>query len=107
MDDLPTGLWVEAQCAKLNQAAIGYYITKRGNYGSGLVLLKLMDGQGSCKLLQQQRNLDFKLEWVSVFEADLTPEEIADEHVQKAAQIDPDLWVVEVEKSDLVNPFTD
>ena len=103
----PTHLWLEAKIRDLSTQGIGVYVTHRGEKNDGLVTLKLSDCQGQCKLLTQQRNLDGVMEWVNVYEDEVTEEKRADEYIARAISRDPDLWVVEIEGKEMANPFED
>jgi len=103
---LPTALWVEACLQPLNGKGIFYYIIQKGNYDSGIVLLKLNGMDGQCALLTQQRDFDSdELVWVSALENKEVEEPKADAYIARAATRDPDLWVVEIEDRDMNNPF--
>lgn len=103
---LPTGLWVEAECAKLNAAGQGYYIAQRGNYGSGVVMVKIYDIMlRQAMLYVQQRDLDGVLGWVRALGAEPLAEGEVDRYIQRALSFDPDLWVIEIEAKTLDNPF--
>ncbi len=110
MDDarLPTGLWVDAILAPLNARGVFYYITQRGNVASGLVMLKLNGLKGTVRLLTQQRNfINGALEWVNALEDEFPCEASADQYITRATKTDPDLWVIEIEDQEMVNPFID
>ena len=103
---LPTALWVEAECAKLNVRGQGHYIAHRGNHASGVVMVKVYDiTVRQCMLYAQQRDLDGALGWVRALGDDPMPEGQVDQYTQRAVSLDPDLWVVEVEAQSLDNPF--
>ena len=104
-NDLPTGLWVESQCAVLNAAGTAYYITQKGNHGSGVIMLKLLGRAGGCKLLIQQRDLDGDLGWVNALDEEIIAESKADEYIHRTINRDPDIWVIEIETTDMNNPF--
>ncbi len=104
---LPAGLWVEAECAKLNAQGRGHYIAHRGDYSSGVVMVKIYDTVSrSCALYIQQRDLDGVLAWVDAIEADAPlAEGEVDRYIQRALSYDPDMWVIEIEAQNLDNPF--
>ena len=102
----PTHIWLEAKIRELSVQGIGVYITHKGEKMSGLVLLKLVRNTEECKLLTQQRNFETNaLDWVNVFQEDTVEEQKADEYIARSANRDPDLWVVEVENKEMINPF--
>lgn len=108
MTNLPSGLIVEIKLKHLNANGVPYYIHQKGNHGSGLIMVKLNALNGQCKLLTQQRNfMTDQMEWMPVLDEELVEESKADEHIQRATNRDPDLWVIEIEDRDMQNPFAD
>jgi hypothetical protein len=99
---IPTHLWLEAKIRELSTQGIGVYVIHKGEKMDGLVLLKLNDMKGSCKLLTRQRDIDGVLAWVNVFSDDVIEERKADDYISRAISRDPDLWVVEAETLDNV-----
>jgi len=104
---MPTHLWVEAKIRELSAQAIGIYVLHKGEKMDGLVLLKLNNLAGACKLLTQQRDLDGVLGWVNVFQEEIIDEKRADEYIARSLSRDPDQWVIEIETGDMANPFMD
>lgn len=102
---LPIHLWIDAQLRPLNDHGIFYYIHKRGEKNSGIILLKLNGLEGECKLLIQQRGLDGVMGWMNALQSDLVTEEKADAYIQRSSLRDPDLWVIEIEDKNMNNPF--
>jgi hypothetical protein len=49
--------------------------------------------------------MDGALKWFNRTETGPVPESSADEQIKLAVKRDPDLWVVEVETRDGINPF--
>jgi hypothetical protein len=102
----PTHVWVEAKIRELTAQGVGVYVTHKGERMGGLVLLKLSNPQArECKLLTQQRDLDGVMGWVNVFVDEIIPEQKADEYITRSVKRDPDLWVIEVEQTEMLNPF--
>ena len=102
----PTHIWVEAKIRELSAQGVGVYLTHKGEKMGGLVLLKIVNTQArECKLLTQQRDLDGVLGWVNVFTEEIIDEQKADEYINRSVERDPDLWVIEVENSAMLNPF--
>lgn len=104
---LPTQLWLDAELAKLSAKGDFYYIVQKGNYDSGVVLLKILARNGDCALKIQQRDFDGKMGWIDALNQETIAETDAQAYIQRACTRDPDLWVVEVEQLDLQNPFED
>lgn len=106
-DRLPTALWVDAHLHNLTLRGLSFYIIQKGAYAGGTVLLKISDMRGACELLQQQRNLDGVMGWMRMLgsETENVPEREADDYIRRAVDRDPDLWAIEIEDRDMVNPF--
>jgi len=104
---IPTHLWVEGKLRELSAQGIGVYVTHKGEKMDGLVLLKLSNMQGQSRLLTQQRDIDGVMGWINVFDDDVIDESRADDYIARAKDRDPDQWVIEIEGSDMVNPFKD
>ncbi len=104
---IPTHLWLESKIRKIMADGHGVYVANRGEKMGGLVLLKISDMTGQCKLLTQQRDIEGALNWVNVFKEDVIDEKKADEYCTRSIDRDPDLWVVEVEHKEMANLFMD
>ncbi len=102
---LPTHLLIDATLQTLTERGVFYYILQRGERGSGVILLKISDRAGQCKLVTQQRDLEGDMQWVAALEVDIVLETDADAYIQRSVGRDPDLWVVEIEDPDMRNPF--
>lgn len=102
----PTHIWVEAKIRELASQGIGVYVTHKGEKMGGLVLLKLSNPKDrECKLLTQQRDLDGVMGWVNVFIEEVIAEQKADDYIVRSVDRDPDLWVIEIEQEEMLNPF--
>jgi len=103
---LPTGLWVEAEVRRLNGSLIPCYVVKRGNYDSGLVILKSNGLKGAVRLYAQERDfMTDTLVWRPVPEDAPMDEPVADTYITRAISRDPDVWVIEVEEGAMGNVF--
>ncbi len=94
---IPTHLWVEAKVRELNAINIPTFILQKGEKMDGVILFKISDCQGKCKLKTRQRNFDGALEWVDVFENEIINETKADDYISRSKKRDPDLWAIEAE----------
>lgn len=94
---MPTHIWVEAELRRLSSQGIGVYVTARGDKMGGVVMQKITNLNGQCRLMSQQRDLLGKLVWINALQDDLVEETEADAYIKRAIQRDPDLWVVEIE----------
>lgn len=94
---IPVHLWVEAEIRRLSAEGFGVYVAARGDKTGGIVMQKISNLQGQCRLLIQQRDLDGKLGWADALGAEFVEETQADAYIARATGRDPDLWVVEIE----------
>lgn len=102
------GILIEAILRDLTAKAVPYYILQTGNQASGLILLKMNGLNGQTRLLARQRNfMTDTLEWVPALKEEIIPEAEADAFIERSKRRDPDLWVIEVEDRQMVNPFAD
>lgn len=104
-DRLPTGLWVEGHLRQLNAKGVAHYVINTGAHSSGTVLLKLIHPGQACRLLSQQRNLEGEMGWVHALGQEEIEEADADAYIARTLDRDPDVWVIEIEDKDLLNPF--
>ncbi len=102
---LPSGLWIEAKLRQLDRDAVPYYVINKGAYFSGTILLKINNMSGLCRILAQESDEHGTKRWVSpLLKSDLLESDV-DAYIERARSRDPDLWVIEVEQRNLMNPF--
>jgi hypothetical protein len=94
---MPVHIWVEAEIRRLASEGYGVYVAARGDKTGGIVLQKISNLQGQCRLLIQQRELNGKLGWVDALGVEIADEKQADSYIHRATERDPDLWVIEIE----------
>jgi hypothetical protein len=94
---IPTHVWVEAEVRRLSDLGLGVYVAARGDKAGGMVLQKISNMAGQCKLMGLQRDLLGKLVWINALQDEIVEEREADAYVRRAVERDPDLWVVEIE----------
>jgi len=103
---LPTSLYVDAILKQCEIDFIPYYILQKGELSSGVVLAKLNRLDGTVALRIQQRDfMTGKLGWGDALNDAEIEERKADEYIERSKLRDPDLWVIEFESRDLINPF--
>ena len=95
MSRLTSDLWVSAYLTRLRLADIPAFVTAKGDATAGAVLIKLnrLDGQATC----YQRSFDLATgarTWMVLAEG---PEAEVDAALARQRDVDPDLWVIEVE----------
>lgn len=101
---LSTELWVSAHLRRLSANGTGAYLLRRGDAERGSVIVRLATSDGT-KILTQIRDLDGNLAWMPAQDGKTMKPEDADAYVQRAIDRDSDLWVVEIESRDGMNPF--
>ena len=104
-DRLPTALYVDAHLKRLTAEGVFYYVLNKGAYASGTIMLKLNGLENGCLVLQQQRDLNGVMGWMTLFKGAAVPESEADAYINRAIDRDPDLWVIEIEGRNKENPF--
>ncbi len=81
------------------------YLVKKGEAERGTILLKLNRLEVGCEVWTQVRLIEGELGWMKALNAATVPEREADDYIARAISRDPDLWVVEIEDREGVNPF--
>ncbi len=100
---IPTHLWIEGEIRRLASEGRGVYVAARGDKTGGIVLQKIADMGGRCRVLIQQRDFEGRLGWADAMGAEIVAEGAADDYIKRSVQRDPDLWVVEIEDRDMRN----
>ncbi len=102
---LPSDVWIMAQVRRCNDSGITAMVVRKGEARGGTLLVKINQFAAGCQVLSQARDIDGNLGWLAAFKGACVPEPEADAYIARAAERDPDLWVVEVEDPDGRNPF--
>ncbi|MEQ8653756.1 MAG: DUF1491 family protein [Kiloniellales bacterium] len=105
-DRLPSHLWITGIIRQENSAGRPILLLRRGEKMGGGLLVKINSLDGSFRILVQQRDLDGRLGWMGALQDAAVTEPEADAYIERACSRDPDLWAVEVERRDGVNPFS-
>ena len=96
---LSSDIWVYALIRRVELGGCFATLVRKGDARGGAVLVKTLDRRtGEGRLWSEATRADGEAIWMqpvaSVLEADL------DAYVERAARIDPDIWVVEIEDAD-------
>jgi hypothetical protein len=71
-------------------------VVRKGDARAGAVLVKVLDRrQGSARLYAEALQADGERVWMRP--ASAAAETDLDQYIERAARVDPDLWVVEIE----------
>jgi len=102
---LPTELWLMAGLRRCSAEGVPAAVVRRGEKQSGTVILKLNQFERGCRILTQGRDMDGELTWFPALDGALMDEIDADAYIERAANRDPDVWVVEIEHREGWHPF--
>lgn len=91
---LKSEIWVKAQLRLCDVNLMPAVITRRGDADAGQVLVKVIGSRTACDLLARRFNDDGGRVWTVVAHG---AESDCDAYITREADIDPDLWVVEIE----------
>lgn len=100
---LKTEIRVSAHLRRAQAEGAFATIVRRGDPDAGAVAVKVFVPAGNARLFIQSRDLDGNPVWREPFEGDQQTDDIEgkiDAWLQKETQIDPDLWIVEIEDRD-------
>lgn len=94
---LKSEIWIKAQLRLCDQAFMPAVVSRRGDADAGQVLIKRLGVGGSfgaCEVLARRYTADGGRAWMVVAEGG---EGDCDAYLAREADIDPDLWVLEIE----------
>lgn len=92
---LTTEFWVKAYLARLRLADIPAYVVAHGDDTGGAVLIKVATLDGQARLYQRSFDLmTGERAWIVLSEGD---EADVDGSIRRQREMDPDLWVIELE----------
>jgi hypothetical protein len=97
--EIATDIWVYALIRRVEQGGAFATVARKGDARSGAVLVKCFDRlAGETRLFSQAIRADGNLTWMQPLDSLIETD--ADAYADRAARIDPDLWVVEIEAHD-------
>ena len=97
---LKAEIWVKAQIRLCDLHAIPATVVRRGDSDAGAVYLKLNRMGGGCEVLSQVRAMDGGRAWMrSTGDAPVAETE-ADAYLARQIDIDPDVWILEIEDAE-------
>lgn len=91
---LKAEIWVKALIRRCEVAGVSALVVRRGDAGSGTVLLKVNTLDGQAQIYSPARDGEGELIWLA---KGRKTEAEADAYIEKQRSFDPDIWVVEVE----------
>ena len=101
---LKTEIRIAAHIRRAQSEGAFATVARKGDPDAGAVAVKVYLGGGIARLFIQSRDLEGALIWREPLEdgdeGTGAPEEKVDAWLQKEINIDPDLWIVEIEDRD-------
>ncbi|MHC8508892.1 MAG: DUF1491 family protein [Rhodospirillales bacterium] len=94
---LRTEFWVKAQVRTCDVQAIPAYIRRRGDADAGTVVLLISDLKGGVLAYSAAYGPDGERGWIAANAGAPMTDAEAGDYMRRQADIDPDLWVIEIE----------
>lgn len=95
---LSTDIWVGALIRRAELGGAFAAVARKGDPRAGAVLVKVIDRRaGTARLYSEATRGDGERVWMRPARSEIESE--LDAYVARAARVDPDLWVVEIEDS--------
>ncbi|MDP6687923.1 MAG: DUF1491 family protein [Alphaproteobacteria bacterium] len=95
-------LWVKAHIRKCGSQAIPAMVVRRGDNTAGAIFIKVNHLGPGCMVLAPASSMDSSnlaggRQWRRAMGDGLVPEAEADAYIARQLNMDPDLWVLEIE----------
>lgn len=96
---LSSDVWVAALIRRVDLGGSFATVARKGDARAGTVMIKTLDRRtNAARLYMEATRGDGERVWMSP--ADFADESQLDAYLARAARIDPDIWVVEIEDAD-------
>jgi hypothetical protein len=93
---LSTDVWVSALIRRAELGGAFAVVARKGDPRAGAVVVKVLErATGAVRLYAEATRMDGEAVWMQPAKAQ--SEADLDRYIERAARIDPDLWVVEIE----------
>ncbi len=93
---LSTDIWVSALIRRAEAGGAFATVVRKGDARAGAVLVKVLNrGDGRARLYAEATRMDGERVWMQPARSEEEAE--LDRYIERAARIDPDVWVVEIE----------
>ncbi|WP_334164705.1 DUF1491 family protein [Phenylobacterium sp.] len=93
---LSTDIWVSALIRRAEIGGAFGVVVRKGDARAGAVLVKVLNRtDGTARLYAEATRMDGERVWMQPQLTDQEPD--LDRYIERAARIDPDIWVVEIE----------
>ena len=104
--EISSDVWVYALIRRVELAGSFATIVRKGDARAGAILVKTLDRKtGETRVYAEAFGADGRTRWMQP--SDSHAETDLDAYVTRAARIDPDVWVVEIEDPDGARFFTE
>ena len=91
---LKSELWIKAQLRLCDLNCMPAVIARRGDADAGQILLKVMKSRVSGEVLARRFDAQGRRAWMILVQGS---ESDCDAYIAREADVDPDLWVLEIE----------
>ncbi len=92
-------IWVAALIRRAELGGAFPVVVRKGDARAGSVLIKVLNrSQGTARLYAEATRGDGEKVWMRPALSELEPE--LDAYIARAARVDPDIWVVEIDDRD-------
>jgi len=93
---LSTDIWVAALIRRAELAGGYSAVIRKGDARAGAVLVKVLNrAEGTARLYAEATRGDGERVWMQPAPSDQEPD--LDRYIERAARVDPDVWVVEID----------
>lgn len=99
MPRLKSEIWIQAHLRRCQGEGAFAVIVRKGNAEAGAIAIKIYGGVGQARLLMQSMSIDGDAIWRDVFGEQVEEDKI-DKRLASEANIDPDIWIIEIEGCD-------
>jgi hypothetical protein len=90
-------LWIKAHIRRCGALAIPAMVVRRGDDQAGAIIIKINHLGPGCMVLSPANSMDGGRQWRRATGDDLVPEAEADAYIERQLNMDPDIWVLEIE----------
>ena len=90
-------LWIKAHIRRCQALAIPAMVVRRGDDQAGALIIKVNHLGPGCMVLAPANTMDGGRQWRRATGDELVPEADADAYIERQLNMDPDIWVLEIE----------
>ncbi|RAK58781.1 DUF1491 domain-containing protein [Phenylobacterium hankyongense] len=93
---LSTDIWVSALIRRAEMGGAFPVVVRKGDARAGAVLVKVLNRTDrTARLYAEATRMDGERVWMQPAPSDQEPD--LDRYIERAARVDPDVWVVEID----------